>query len=61
LTAEVKATLPPGAEMNPKLHLLRRHGFSQTTRDLVCHANPIRLASLANLPPWGRENSSHRF
>ena len=53
LTAEMKATLFPRAEMNPKLHLLGCHGFSQTTRDLICHADPTRLASLATLPLGG--------
>jgi hypothetical protein len=53
LTAEMKATLFPRAEMNPKLHLLGCHGFSQTTRELICHADhhPARFAR--HPPPFG--------
>jgi hypothetical protein len=55
LPAEMKTAGAPCSQMHPQLHLLRGHGFSQASCDLIRHRNPTRLASLATLPLQGRD------
>ena len=52
LPSEVVSSLSPGAKVNPKLYLLRRHGLAQPSRNWVRHCpHPVRYAR--HPPPAG--------